>query len=125
MIAAMSTAPAAASLAFFASGFFSSVTRSTTASIAVLTVSRPITSPNSAMQVSHSYGRIRKMNPAIVTQTAIKIWIFMFLSLRMVANNPANAYPKLSVIGVFFIVQISLRQTPVKQIFAVCFAAGA
>jgi hypothetical protein len=49
----------------------------------------------------------------------------MFLSLRMVANNPANAYPKLSVIGVFFIVQISLRQTPVKQIFAVCFAAGA
>ena len=45
IIAAIRTAPAAASLAFFARGLRSFVTRSTTASTAVFTHSRPITIP--------------------------------------------------------------------------------
>ena len=53
-IAEKSTAPAAVSLASFARGFFSSVTRSTTASIAVFTSSSDATSAKSSRQTHHS-----------------------------------------------------------------------
>lgn len=61
IIAATSTAPAAVSLAVLASGFRSVVTKSTTDSIAVLTSSRAITSPNSVADapLSRCYPKYR------------------------------------------------------------------
>ena len=69
-IAAMSTAPAAQSLALLAKGLHSSVTRSTTDSTAVFTSSSPIIRPNSTKQKHHSVLDISKINPKIITSTA-------------------------------------------------------
>ena len=54
MIALISTAPAAASLESFARGWSSGEAKSTTASTAVFTSSKEITSANRIRQIIHS-----------------------------------------------------------------------
>ena len=60
MMEAISTAPAAASLASLARGRLSCVTRSTTDSTAVLTSSSDMTRPKSTKQMHHSVRKSRK-----------------------------------------------------------------
>ena len=88
IIAATSTAPAAVSLAVLASGFRSVVTKSTTDSIAVLTSSRAITSPNSVRQMHHSVGVIPSTAPAITTSIATVQCILILRSFLMHVNMP-------------------------------------
>ncbi len=104
MIAANSTAPAAASFAFFASGCFSRVTRSTQASTEVLTSSRLITSANRRRQINHSVTEIRSSTPKSVTRAAARRWILIFLSVLIVLKMPAKAYPKLLYKGDLFLI---------------------
>ena len=72
MIAAIRTAPAAVSLAIFARGLYSLVTRSTTDSTAVFTSSSAITSPKRPRQMHHSTGESFRMMPAITTKMCIR-----------------------------------------------------
>ena len=77
-IATINTAPAAASFAFFASGFRSSVNRSTVASTAVLTSSSARISPNRIKQIIHSVFDICSQIPKIVTKIAAAQCILIY-----------------------------------------------
>ena len=68
MIAVKSTAPAAVSFAILASGFLSSVTRSTTASTAVFTSSSEIIIPKRRRQIHYSIGVNPTKVPTAVTR---------------------------------------------------------
>ena len=72
-IADISTAPAAVSFASLARGFRSSVTRSTTASMEVFTISRLMTSAKRIRQMHHSVTDILQTIPARTTMTAMVI----------------------------------------------------
>ena len=93
-IAATRTAPAAQSLAFFASGWMFGEARSTTASTAVFRHSRDMTSAQQMTIAAHSRPSSPNHAPSTATATAAARWMRMFRSLFTVAAMPEIAYIK-------------------------------
>ena len=102
-IANTSTALAETSLAFLALSSILGIAISTTVSIAVLNNSPPITRENKLIQISNSINVIRKRKPNIITKNITEICIFKFLSVLKALNIPVNAYLKLLINFLFFI----------------------
>lgn len=92
IMAKTKTAPAATSLACFANGRCSSVTKSTTRSSAVLTSSSEITAPIAKSMMSHSVIEIENPNPQRQTSTVKVKWIRRFLSIFTAWMMPSIAY---------------------------------
>lgn len=95
VIADITTAPAAISLASFAFSFLLGIAISTVVSIAVFINSVVITKPNKIIQTIHSACDILKAIPAIITNITTIKCIFKFCSVFRADNIPSKAYLKL------------------------------
>ena len=93
-IAKIKTAPAARSLAFFASGFHSSVARSTLRSSAAFIASALHTVVIVRTRMHHSILLIFNKKPIIAAANVKKRWIRVFISLIHNSRRPLNAYLK-------------------------------
>ena len=112
-IAATRTAPAAQSLAFFASGWMFGEARSTTASTAVFRHSRDMTSAQQMTIAAHSRPSSPNHAPSTTTATAAARWMRMFRSLFTVAAMPEIACIKDRII---FPLPLIVRNTRERRI---------
>jgi hypothetical protein len=88
---ATSTAPAAMSLANFAFGWYSSVTKSTVASIAELNISAISTMEMVNSSTSISRLSRRNSSPISSTSTTLKKWKRIWRWVRTTATMPSSA----------------------------------
>ena len=92
---AISTAPAAVSLATLASGWYWSVYKSVSASTTVLKASAVSTSPIAAAMQAQSTALIRRTSPAVIAHAAATRWTRMFRWDRTACQTPCQAKEKL------------------------------
>ena len=90
-IAKISTAPAAASLAFLASSCCSFVTRSMVYSMALFIISAAITTNTQVRIKHHSIGLIFKINANTIASNAASTCIRMFGQCRKISKIPLKA----------------------------------
>ncbi len=105
-MAEMSTAAAATSLAIFAFGFISGLTKSTMASTAVLKSSITITKEIVKRRIVHSAKLNPKISARIRTVIANKVCTLKLGSLRNANFNPSSANLKLVETGFFLLTLI-------------------